>query len=331
MKTPAFWYQSSSSLCGHLLSPLSSVYRFFARSHQNQSVPQTVTAPVICVGNIVAGGSGKTPTTMALLQLLQDRQISLSPSIVTRGYKGHIEGPERVDRFHSPILWGDEALLLAEHAPTIVSKNRYKGAQYAVETGADLIVLDDGLQNYSLTRDIGFCVIDGMMGFGNGRVIPAGPLRQTLEDALPSIDAFILIGEDMRNVEDLLPQDKPVFTARIVPRPDADPRYMGPYVGFCGIGYPEKFKQTISKNGFELTDFIAFPDHHAYTDTDLSRLVERAMDLKSRLLTTEKDFVRIADFPKKSLIDVLAVDLVFDAPEKLAGFIQTKLARHIST
>lgn len=324
MKTPSFWYTSQGfSLSSALLSPLSALYARGAKFHRDHSTPLPVASPVICLGNLVAGGSGKTPTAIALMNLLRDNHVFLSPAFVTRGYKGEIIGPELVDSSHNDIFWGDEAILLSRHGPTFVSANRYEGADHAVFNGADAVILDDGLQNYDLKKDISFAVIDGLMGFGNGKVIPSGPLRQPLRDGFDRTDAFILIGEDTRNILSQIPENKPVFRATMqVRQPLSLPST--PYIAFCGIGFPEKFKATIESQSIDCIGFHAFGDHHQYTMDDMTRLIEEALDKKARLLTTEKDFVRLPDFNKKSMIDTLPIEIVFESPDSLLDFIRTR-------
>ena len=321
MKTPAFWYDTAFSLCPALLTPFAAMYANAAARHRESSNPQDVPLPVICLGNLVAGGSGKTPTAIALFKLLQNRKTFLSAGFLTRGYRGKIRTAERVDSSHDPVLWGDEALLLNMHGPTFVSPDRYRGAQVMAENGCDAILMDDGLQNYSLKKDVSFAIIDGMMGFGNGRVIPAGPLRQPLQDGLSLADAFILIGEDTRNIRKLLPADKPLFTATLGVTAGTNVSSSVPYVAFCGIGFPDKFKKTLEQSNITLTGWHSFGDHHAYTMKDIDMLVNEALSKKSRLITTEKDFARLPDFLKKNLIDVLPVEITFADPEGIVDFI----------
>lgn len=326
MKTPKFWYSTNkNSLCAALLTPLAGLYERAAAFHRENSNPKAVKVPVICLGNLVAGGSGKTPTAISLIKLLRDTNFFLSPAFVTRGYKGKIIGPERVDDSNNATFWGDEALLLARSATTYVSANRYDGAEAAIFNGADVVILDDGLQNYDLQKDISFAVMDGRMGFGNERVIPAGPLRQPIDDGIGRTDAFILIGEDFRDSLSKIPADKPVFRANIKVRDEIDLPNT-PYIAFCGIGFPEKFKATIDELKIDCVGFHAFADHHAFTMGDMSKLVEEALDKKARLLTTEKDFVRLPDFAKKSLIDVLPIEIVFENPDALLDFIRSRIS-----
>lgn len=324
MKTPSFWYQSQPTLCAKILSPLANLYAAGARLHRACAKPARLNTPIICIGNLTAGGSGKTPTAIALMKLLNESHLFLSPAFVTRSYKSKIEGPERVDTQSNDIYWGDEATLLARHAPTYIALNRFEGAEQAIFNGADAILLDDGLQNYSLEKDISFAVIDGQSGFGNGQVIPAGPLRQKLEDGFDRTDAFILIGEDKTDILSKIPADKPVFRANLeVRQPTELPST--PYIAFCGIGIPEKFRTTLTeKAGVECIGFHAFADHHVFTMDDMTRLVDEALDKKARLITTEKDYVRLPDFTKKSMIDVLPVEILFENPQSLLDFVRSQ-------
>ena len=326
MKTPAFWYAPAQTrpFLSYLFAPLAGIYARAALAHRESSDAKVVALPVICMGNLVAGGSGKTPTSIALLNLLKDKKIFLSPGFLTRGYRGKIISPERVDDSHDARLWGDEALLLTRHAPTFVSPNRYQAAELMQQHGCDAIIMDDGLQHYTLRKDVSFALIDGMMGFGNECVIPAGPLRQPLEEGFALTDAFILIGDDTRNVRARLPEGKPVFTARLETDPSFSALTETPYVAFCGIGFPDKFKATLEKAGAKISGWHAYGDHHAYTMGDIEKLVEESIEKKARLITTEKDYARLPDFPKKTMIDVLPVQIVFDEPDALASFIAQK-------
>ncbi len=324
MKTPKFWYSNhQKSIYSTLLSPFAALYQQCAETHRRASHPQTVTAPVICLGNLVAGGSGKTPTAISLMKLIRETNLFLSPAFVTRGYKGKIKGPERVDDSNSAVLWGDEALLLARNATTYVSSNRYEGAMMAISAGADAVLLDDGLQNYDLKKDVSFTVIDGRMGFGNEHIIPAGPLRQSLQDGVDRSDAFILIGDDTRNIASKIPSDKPIFRASIRVKDFVDLPHV-PYVAFCGIGFPEKFKATIDDLKINCVGFHAYADHYAFTIKDMTKLIDEALDQKARLLTTEKDFVRLPDFSKKTLIDILPIEIVFETPDEIISFIRNR-------
>lgn len=328
MKAPSFWFTpfESSSLLSAVLTPLSALYSTAAHFHRTSTPPQTVGIPVICLGNLVAGGSGKTPTAIALLQLLKDHKVFLSPGFLTRGYRGKVRSAERVDESHNPVLWGDEALLLHRHGPTFVSPNRLQGAQLMQQHGCDAVIMDDGLQHYGLKKDVSFALIDGLMGFGNGRVIPSGPLRQSLADGYALTDAFILIGDDHRNIHQRLPATKPLFKAHLqVPASYTLPQDK-PYVAFCGIGFPDKFKLSLEKAGARLVGWRTYGDHHPYTAQEIRNLIGEAQVNEARLITTEKDYARLPDIPEKSQIEVLPVEIVFDDPQALTSFIHARTA-----
>ncbi len=324
MKTPGFWYKKSSGF-EKILSPVADLYTKLGRRHREKSQAKKLAIPVICVGNIVSGGSGKTPTAIALLQLIQSSKISLSPFFLTRGYRGKISGPERVDDTHDPALWGDEALLLSRYAPTVVSKNRYAGGMLAQNLEADLILMDDGMQNYSLTKDITFCVVDGTMGFGNEAVVPQGPLRQPLEDGYSLTDAFIIIGTDEQNLASKIPPTKPTFHASLKVKSDFNLSKTQPYIAFCGIGFPQKFETSLKNEGLNIIDFKSFGDHHGYTPRDIVDLGNLAEKKNARLITTEKDYARLPDFFRKQFVDVLPVEIIFDNPDMIVDFIKDKL------
>ena len=326
MKTPDFWYQDKK-FPAILLAPLSRLYAGFAQKHREAARPAKISVPVICIGNIVAGGAGKTPTALALSKLAQEEKLFLAPFFLTRGYRGKVEGPERVDQSHDPALWGDEALLLAQSAPTVVSKDRYQGGMLAVNFGADCVIMDDGLQNYSMQKNISFCVIDGARGFGNKQVIPQGPLRQPLNEGMELVDAFVLIGEDKRSTRDILPAGKPVFEAELKTSDKSTITEGTDYVAFCGIGYPEKFRASLESAGVKIADFKEFPDHHDYNTNDIDAFLQEAQSKNARLITTRKDFVRLPNFLGKENIDVLDVHLVFKQPDDVLSFIRQKLSK----
>lgn len=310
MKAPAFWYQPDNPL-GRLLAPLGIVYRLGALVRRLGARPYQAKVPVICVGNIVAGGSGKTPTALAIAALLKD--AGHKPAFVTRGYGGRLQGVLRVDRsVHSARDVGDEALLLARGAPTWVGRDRVAAIR-AAEDYASHIILDDGLQNPHLALSFTFLVIDGAVGFGNEHIIPAGPLRETFAHARPRVQAAIIIGEDTHNLAARF--TVPVIRATLSPvLPEDFPRH-DRFFAFAGIGRPEKFYATCRAAGLNLIGTRDFSDHHIFTFDELKSLWHSASANGTRLLTTEKDFVRLSgDF--RSQVLPLPIKLVAD--EKLA-------------
>lgn len=325
MKTPSFWYQSSS-LWQTLLSPLSAIYQTaqtISSAHRNR---QSAPIPVISIGNVTAGGSGKTPVAIAIAHLLRQHNLFMNPFFVTRGYGGTIKKPELISEKTSPSLSGDEAQILCRHAKTIVARNRYEGAVYAHDVGADIVILDDGLQNRYVNPNLSFCVVDGIYGFGNEQLIPAGPLREPIAQAISRIHAMIRIGPDRANIAKHLPSTLPVFSARF----EADTSHINltssPYIAFCGLGLPQKFYQTLSDLHANIISTHDFADHVHYKYEDIDHLVRLAQKHSVRLITTEKDFVKIKHvYDDVSLIDVLPVSIKFDDDQKVIEFIQGAL------
>lgn len=307
MKPPRFWSAEGAegSIWPLLLSPLSALYAWGARRRIRRLADGfKPDCPVICVGNLVAGGAGKTPVCLSLGRKFRDQ--GLSPHFLSRGYGGSLAGPVRVDPAqHSHAQVGDEPLLLAEVAPTWVARDRAAGARAAVEAGAGVIIMDDGFQNPSLVKTLSLLVVDGGYGFGNGRVIPAGPLREPVTEGLARADAVIRIGEgDLPQLSDL---ETPLLSARI--EADSSDGIAGQkLLAFAGIGRPEKFYDSLRRAGGELADSVSFPDHHPYGDADLDRLASRAADLGAILVTTAKDLTRIP-VDKRQSVRVFSVHL----------------------
>lgn len=285
IRTPRFWYEPGPGLAALLLWPLSLVYGVLSRLLRASS-PARVTRPVVCVGNITAGGSGKTPVVQGLVSILRD--LGMKPAVLLRGYGGRLRGPARVSANHSVSDVGDEAMLHARSCPAWISADRPSGAQAAIDTGADIVVMDDGFQNFSLIKDISFVVIDGAVGLGNGLLLPAGPCRENPAAALARADAVVLLGEDKTGLMARI-VDRPVFGARVVA--DVGGLAGGPVFAFAGIGRPEKFKEALTAVGVDVAGFAGFADHHVYTQGELNDLRTRAGD--RMLVTTEKDHVRL--------------------------------------
>jgi tetraacyldisaccharide 4'-kinase len=286
--------------------------------------------PVICVGNLTAGGSGKTPTALALLHLLTARANGHPVAhALLRGYGGTMAGPVRIDiQRHIASEVGDEALLLARAAPTWVAHDRVAGALAAASAGARVIVMDDGFQNPSLAKTLSLLVVDGATGFGNGRVIPAGPLRESIKSGLARADAVIVVGTDSAGVIPAVTRMQshlPILAARLVPGDSTAFKGQRVYA-FAGIGRPEKFFATLAETGAEVVGRRAFDDHHAFALTDLATLEAEARSLNARLVTTEKDYVRL-DALAQRRIAALPVELAFDDPIAINALIEPLLTR----
>jgi len=324
MITPSFWYTPrglKDRLLRLVLLPFSFLYAWFARKRFDLYFPVPLEKPVICVGNLVAGGAGKTPTVMALADLLKD--AGYNPHLLTRGFGGRESGPLQVSIGRDTAEdVGDEALLLTQKAPAWVASNRALGAQAAIESGASIVIMDDGFQNPVIYKDVSLIVIDGDVGFGNGAVLPAGPLREPLKAGLARADAIILIGEDKTNAIDRIRayRDLPILRARL--EPDAsNPDMKGRTVfAFAGIARPQKFRTTLEAAGAVVAGFGEFPDHYAYDDEDLQGIVQAARAGNAPLVTTAKDAVRLPANLRDQVL-VFGVHLVFDDPGSVVPLI----------
>lgn len=319
---PHFWQAGSTSPLPRLLRPLSALYGLGNRLNQRITAAQEIGAPVISIGNLVAGGAGKTPTAIAIAQRLA--ALGRHPQIVSRGYGGKLTGPVRVDLTrHTAIDVGDEALLLAAAAPTWIGGNRPAAARAAVAAGADCIIADDAHQTYALARRLSLLVIDGGYGFGNGLQLPAGPLREPIEDGLARCDAVVIIGPHSVPLPDF--GRRPVFAATLDPNPADAVRLRGRSVlAFAGIGRPEKFFTSLQHLGATVVQTAIFPDHAPYSADTVMRLVETAHKLNAIPVTTAKDQVRL---PAKArqMVDVLRVVLNFAEPQRMEDYLRSRL------
>jgi tetraacyldisaccharide 4'-kinase len=281
---------------------------------------------VICVGNLTAGGTGKTPLAIAIGERLKAKGLKVA--FLSRGYGADIPGAMVVDANEDTAEHvGDEPLMLAQHAMTVVTPDRPAGARLAISRGAQVLVMDDGFQNPSLMKDLSFVVVDAAKGFGNGCLIPAGPLRERIEDGLGRAAAVIAMGDG----HVLLPVDKPLLKAHLVPLPAERERFKGKRVlAFAGIGEPKKFFATVEACGAIIEGTRDYPDHHAYTDDDLADLRETALRFDAQLVTTEKDFLRLHPDDREG-IDVLKVTAQFDADSSpiIDQFIDTCLTHYL--
>ncbi len=312
VKAPSFWYKSC--LLTPLLAPLGWGYNIMTRLRRCFTLPYKSPIPVICVGNLVLGGSGKTPTVIALVEIFKHR--GYNPHILSRGYKGNVEKNTLVDpEIHTFKEVGDEPLLLAKHAPTWVGKNRIQSAKLALQRGADLLIMDDGLQNPTLHHDLKLVVIDGVQGLGNGYVFPAGPLRENPVKGLERADGVIMING---HVDLVTP--KPTFMAQTLVKNHLSCQRV---VGFAGLGFPEKFRLTLINQGYEVCNFQEFPDHHAYGEKDMEKLVRLAQDHDAHLVTTAKDMLRVPSNWHSHVL-TLEIELKFDSLLTFLEFLDQK-------
>lgn len=297
-REPSWWYRDAG-LIARVLSPVAALYGAAAARRLTSDAAYRSRLPVICVGNFTAGGSGKTPFTAMLLPMLVAR--GERPAVLTRGYGGHMHGPHWVDVANDTAVdVGDEPLLLARLAPTLVARDRRAGAHQIEDQGqATCIVMDDGLQNAALIKDLSIAVVDGARGIGNGRVIPAGPLRAPLGSQGALVDAIVFNGAPHAGLASLLADESaaPQMMARLEPSGDISWLAGQKVVAFAGIGHPARFFELLDRLGAHVVEKLAFADHAAFTGTDADRLIALAAQHGARLITTAKDHVRLTGSP----------------------------------
>ena len=332
MREPAFWWRKAGLMAG-LLAPLAGLYGAVATQRMRR--PGTrAGVPVLCIGNFTLGGAGKTPTAIALTGMLAEageRVFCLS-----RGYGGRLAGPKRVDiQTDSAAEVGDEALLLARAAPTIIARNRVAGAAAAQAQGAGVVVMDDGLQNGALVKDFTIAVVDGRRGIGNGCVFPAGPLRAPLRAQMARCDALLVVGDEAA-ARDVVAAARarglPVWHGRLRPDLVAVADLHGRKVlAFAGIGDPDKFFATVGEAGIDIAQRMAFPDHHRFTAEEAAELIMEAEHRGLSLITTEKDRARMAGDPLTETLarrtHVLPVTMVIEEADEMRMLVLETLWR----
>ncbi len=303
MREPSFWYQGPSwkSFC---LKPLGWIYGWLSARRVQRPPSYSAKVPVICVGNINAGGTGKTPTVIALVERLTS--AGYQPHVVSRGYGGSLPGPTKVMPHHSANEAGDEPLLLSAFAPVWVSKDRAEGVKAAEAEGAEVIILDDGFQNPSVSKDISIVVVDGLREFGNKQVLPAGPLRESVAAGLARADIVLTVGP--QNVS--LPVRVPQISGVLKPLATGMTWRSLRVLAFAGIADPSKFFRTLKELGAEIIKSEPLEDHQPLTDALMKRLEIESKTLVAQLVTTEKDAVRLpAGFRQKVLTLPVRLDI----------------------
>ncbi len=295
LSTPEWWYSRERvmPMTRALLTPASWIWAAVTARRIAAAEPADPGVPVICVGNLTVGGAGKTP-------IVREIAHRLSAHVLARGYGGTLEGPVRVDpALHTAREVGDEPVMLARDLRVWVARDRLAGARAAAHAGAGVVVMDDGHQNPAVAKTLSLVVVDGETRghewpFGDGRVVPAGPMREPLKAGLARADAVIvLLPQDLPQVDPELTRllaGPPLLIARLKP---TEPPPSGPQLGFAGIGKPWKVERALKAAGCDLADFAPFPDHHPYTARDLQWLAGRAADHGAGLVTTEKDWARL--------------------------------------
>jgi len=321
-QTPDFWQAGSTSPLPLLLSPLACMYGLAQRVNRLRIRPQDIGVPVISVGNLVAGGAGKTPAALALAPVLME--LGYRCGFITRGYGGSEHGPLRVDPLHhSAFAVGDESLLLARRAPTWIGRDRVAAGRAAAAAGCSLVLADDAHQTHALARRLNLLVVDAGYGFGNGRLLPSGPLRESLSEGLTRADAVLRIGPG--NIAPLEYSGLPVFHAEITPHEEDARNLAGTRLyAFAGIGRPAKFYDTLRGLGAEIAGQRDFPDHATYAPETIMELVETAHRLNATPVTTEKDLMR---FPSEArpMVKTLRIYLQLKAPDAIREFLRGRL------
>lgn len=317
MRAPDFWDRKTDGILPTLLRPVGCLVAGITSMRRKSVAPWRAPVPVICVGNLVVGGAGKTPAALDIVARL--KALGADVHVVTRGYGGSELGPLQVDPdAHTSAQVGDEALLLARAAPTWMGKDRRPSIEAAVAAGASVIVMDDGYQNPSIEKDLSLLVVDGGYGFGNARVMPAGPLRETVPDGLARADAVVLLGADEADVwgrvQRLGFKSLPVLRGKLEPVGDVSDVQGQKVFAFAGIGRPEKFYDTLKSLGCQLVGCRSFDDHHPYSNAEILSILADAMD--TPVYTTAKDHVRLSPDHQKR-IRVLNIALKWKADDDI--------------
>ena len=327
INTPEFWYKKDliSKFKTLLLLPFSIIWILLSLIKKNFAKRYKSHLKVICIGNLSIGGTGKTPFSIQTYKILEI--LGYKPVFLTRGYRGLTKGPILVNKSHNHKDVGDEALLLSKVGTTIVSSNRCIGAKYIenLKKNYDVIIMDDGLQNYQLEQDIKLLLIDKKLLFGNGYCIPAGPLRQTITQGLKKIDAIIFTGDgDIKDINLNFINNIQNFDTKLEIKNTFKTKQNN-FLAFCALGNPIKFFNTLKKNNFKIVLTKSFPDHYEYKNKDINTLKEEADNRNLKLITTEKDYVKIDD--KENEISVLPIEINFSKADgnKFKSFLKEKI------
>lgn len=314
-KAPKFWEQDG--IIAKLLSPLSGIYASKTAKRLAETKGYKAKIPVICVGNLVAGGAGKTPIALYIAkQLIADGK---KPHFLCSDYAGEVETPQKVESGDC-AKYGDEAVLLSKTAPTWVGSDRAATAKLAQKAGAEILIMDDGFQNPSLKKDFSIVVIDGAYGFGNGRVIPAGPLREPIDVGLKRADCIVVMGEEAAK---LPATELPKFSAKLEIEYE-ESLQADDVIAFCAIARPQKFYDALRAKDLKIVQEFSFPDHHLYSEEDLKKILNAATERQAIAVTTEKDYVKI---PKqlRVMLHLVKAEAVFAESEKFMAALNKKI------
>ncbi len=308
MKTPKFWHKKNP--LAYLFLPLSILYLFGHFLNFFRKIPTKVNKPVICIGNLVAGGAGKTPVAIAIGEILKEMNIDFA--YLSGGHGGEIRDFILVNEkeYNSKDV-GDEPLLLSEIASTFISRNRLSGAKkIAAMPAKKLIIMDDGLQNPTIIKDFSILVIDGNYGIGNGFMMPAGPLREPVQIGIKKADLVIIIGDDKVKIAKSFCIGKKVIKAKIK-AVNSDKFHKKSVIAFCGIGRPEKFFDSLKQNEINIITKFSYADHHQYKEREIKKMISLAKKSKVKLITTKKDWIRLEPMYQRQ-IDYLDIKIEFE-------------------
>ena len=332
-EAPPFWW-TKADWRAWALAPVSYVYGRVAGSRMANGSRASVPAPVLCVGNFTVGGAGKTPTALALA--VAAREKGYTPGFLSRGYGGSLDVTTLVDiEHHRAAAVGDEALLLARVATTVVSRRRVDGARKLIAEGVDLIIMDDGFQSARLRLDFALIVIDSVRGVGNGHLVPGGPVRAPIGEQMRHLSAILKVGNgDAADhlVRQAARAGKPVYVAALKPRPLAELKDK-PVLAFAGIADPEKFYRTVEALQARIVVRQSFPDHHYFGDDELADLLREADQQSLVPVTTAKDAARLVGVhgPAETLlkkVQIVEVDMTFDDPNAPGKIIDLAVANY---
>ena len=320
IKTPKFWFKNRNEINPILytLKPLSKIWEVVTKLRLVNGLWEKMPIPVVCIGNITVGGSGKTPVTMALQLLLKD--MGIRACVVSRGYGGKNKYPHYVTKNDTFCKVGDEPIILSKKGAVIVSKVKKNGILKAYQDGFDMVLLDDGFQNSKINKDLSLVVVDSEVLFGNEFIFPLGPLREPISSGLSRADAIILVGNNHKNthkIDSLRKENKiPVLKGCINKKKKSTNNKNKEVLAFSGIAFPDKFFKTLKNMGYRVMKTMVFPDHYPYTLKDIIKLKNYAENYELKLITTEKDIVRI---PKRfhNFIEIIQIEFKFRNSEKI--------------
>ena len=326
LKAPKFWYQKKDTYLSNSLYPFSLLFRLGTKIRSLISIKKKSPLPIICIGNIVVGGAGKTPVSLKIGKLLI--KAGYKPHFISKGYAGLIKKSTLVQSWHSATSVGDESILLSKIAPTWIGVDRINSSKLAKKEGGDCLIMDDGFQNPTILKNFSIIVVNASQEFGNKRVMPSGPLRESVKRGISRTNLVVSIGEISDELKKTIPSNIPIFKAKFEINTE-NKNFKGQHItAFAGIAYPEKFFKSLEEQGGKIVKQIIYSDHYIYNENDLLSLAETANKTKSILVSTQKDYVRIPK-PYRSLINTLEGEIVFENENLLIEILSNVIENNI--